>query len=41
MQMLLITLVFVFIILAARNTVSAIPARDYVHLTGGSHRIYG
>ena len=40
-QMLLVVIVFVFVILAARNTVSAIPSRDYVHLTGGSHRIYG
>jgi len=40
-QMSLVVLVFVFVILAARNAVSVIPARDYVHLTGDSHRIYG
>lgn len=41
MQMLLSILVFVFVILAARNTVSVIPTRDYVHLIDACHRIYG
>jgi hypothetical protein len=41
MQMLLVVLVFVFVILAARNAVNVIPTRDYIHITGGSRRIYG
>ena len=40
MQMLLSILVFVFVILAARNKGSVIPIRDYVHLIDASHRIY-
>jgi len=40
-QMLLIAIIFVFVILAARNAVSVIPSRDYIHLTGDSYRIYG
>ena len=40
-QMLLVVLVFVFVILAARNAVSVIPSRDYIHLMGNSRRIYG
>jgi hypothetical protein len=40
-QMLLIVLVFAFVILAARDTASIIPSRDYVHLTGGIQRVYG
>jgi hypothetical protein len=40
-QMLLVVLVFVFVILAARNAVNVIPTRDYVHITGDSQRIYG
>ena len=41
MQMLLVVLVFVFVILAARNALNVIPSRDYVHLMGGVRRIYG
>jgi len=40
-QMLLIAIIFVFVILAARNAVSVIPSRDYIYLTGDSYRIYG
>lgn len=40
-QMLLIILVFAFVILAARDTASFIPARDYIYLTNGVHRLYG
>jgi hypothetical protein len=40
-QMLLVVLVFAFVILAARDTASIIPRRDYVHLTGGIQRVYG
>jgi len=41
MQMLLVVLVFAFMILAARDTASMLPARDYVHVTGGIQRVYG
>lgn len=40
-QMLLIVLVFAFVILAARDTASFIPGRDYTYLTNGVQRIYG
>ena len=40
-QMLLVVLVFAFVILAARDTASMIPSRDYVHITGGIQRVYG
>ena len=40
-QMLLVILVFAFVILAARDTASFIPGRDYVYLTGGVQRVYG
>ncbi|MGH7828269.1 MAG: glycosyltransferase [Candidatus Binatia bacterium] len=40
-QMLLVVLAFAFVILAARDTASIIPSRDYVHMTGGIQRIYG
>ena len=41
MQMLLVVLVFVFAILAARNAVNVIPTRDYIHILGDVRRIYG
>jgi hypothetical protein len=41
MQMLLVILVFVFVILGARNAVNVIPNRDYVHIMDGVQRIYG
>ena len=40
-QMSVVVLVFVFVILASRDRVNFIPARDYVHLAGGVHRVYG
>jgi hypothetical protein len=40
-QMLLIALVFAFVILAARDTASVLPTRDYVHFVGGIQRVYG
>ena len=40
-QMLLVVLVFVFVILASRNAVNVLPTRDYVHIMGSHHRIYG
>jgi hypothetical protein len=40
-QMLLIILVFAFVILAARDTASFIPGRDYLYLTGGVQQVYG
>jgi len=40
-QMLLIVLVFAFVILAARDTSSFIPGRDYIYLTNGVQRMYG
>ncbi len=39
-QMLLIVLVFAFVILAARDTASFIPGRDYLYLTNGVQRMY-
>jgi hypothetical protein len=41
MQMFLVVLAFAFVILAARDTGSIIPGRDYVHLTSGIQHIYG
>lgn len=40
-QMLLVTLVFVFVILAARNAAHVLPTHDYVRVIGGRQRIYG
>jgi polyisoprenyl-phosphate glycosyltransferase len=40
-QMLLVIVVFVFVILAARNAANVLPTRDYVHIMGGRQRIYG
>jgi polyisoprenyl-phosphate glycosyltransferase len=40
-QMLLVILVFVFVILAARNAANVLPTRDYVHIMGRRQRIYG
>jgi len=40
-QMLLVILVFVFVILAARNATNVLPTRDYVHIMGSRQRIYG
>jgi hypothetical protein len=40
-QMLLIVLVFAFVILAARDTASIIPSRDYVYIAGAIQRVYG
>jgi hypothetical protein len=40
MQMLIIVLVFAFVILTGRNTVSIIPSRDYVHIADAVRRIY-
>ena len=40
-QMLLVILVFVFVILAARNATNVLPTHDYVHVIGARHRIYG
>lgn len=40
-QMLLVSLVFAFVILGARDTASIIPSRDYVHLTSEIQRVYG
>ena len=40
-QMLLLILVFAFVILAARDTASFIPGRDYVYLIGEVHHVYG
>src|SRR6266496_440754 len=40
-QMLLVILVFVFVILAARNAANVLPTRDYVHIMGSRQRIYG
>jgi polyisoprenyl-phosphate glycosyltransferase len=39
-QMLMVVLVFAFVILAGRDTVSTIPSRDYVHITDTVRRIY-
>ena len=40
-QMLIIVLVFAFVILAGRDTVSFIPSRDYIHIADGVRRVYG
>jgi hypothetical protein len=40
-QMLIIVLVFAFVILAGRDTVSFIPSRDYIHMADGVRRVYG
>ena len=40
-QMMPVVLVFVFMILASRDTASIIPSRDYVHLTAGVRRVHG
>jgi glycosyltransferase involved in cell wall biosynthesis len=39
-QMLMIVLVFAFVILTGRNTVSIIPSRDYVHIADAVRRVY-
>ncbi|HWO42215.1 MAG TPA: glycosyltransferase [Candidatus Eisenbacteria bacterium] len=39
-QMLMIVLVFAFVILAARDSASVIPSRDFVHVTGAIRRLY-
>jgi hypothetical protein len=41
LQMLLVILAFAFVILAARDTASIIPTRDYVHMTRGIQQVYG
>lgn len=40
-QMLIVVLVFAFVILSGRDTVSIIPSRDYVHITDAVRRVYG
>jgi glycosyltransferase involved in cell wall biosynthesis len=40
-QMLLVVLVFIFVILASRDRTNVIPSRDYVHIAGKIHRVYG
>ena len=40
LQMLMIVLVFAFVILTGRNTVSIIPSRDYVHIADAVRRVY-
>jgi hypothetical protein len=40
-QMLIVVLVFAFVILAGRDTVSIIPSRDYVHIADAVRRVYG
>jgi polyisoprenyl-phosphate glycosyltransferase len=40
-QMLLVLVVFVFVVLAARSATNVLPARDYVHIMDGRKRIYG
>lgn len=40
-QMLLVILVFVFVILAARNAANVLPTHDYVDVIGARQRIYG
>jgi glycosyltransferase involved in cell wall biosynthesis len=40
-QMSVVVLVFVFVILASRDRVNFIPARDYVHMAGAVQRVYG
>jgi polyisoprenyl-phosphate glycosyltransferase len=39
-QMLMIVLVFAFVILTGRNTVSIIPSRDYIHIADTVRRVY-
>jgi glycosyltransferase involved in cell wall biosynthesis len=39
-QMSVVVLVFVFVILASRDRINFIPARDYVHLAGAVQRVY-
>jgi hypothetical protein len=39
-QMLMIVLVFAFVILSGRNTVSIIPSRDYIHIADVVRRVY-
>jgi polyisoprenyl-phosphate glycosyltransferase len=39
-QMLTVVLVFAFVILAGRDTVSIIPSRDYVHIADAVRRVY-
>jgi hypothetical protein len=41
MQMLIVILGFVFVILAARNSVNVIPSRDYIHIMDDIKRIHG
>ncbi len=41
LQMLLVVLVFAFVILAARDSASFIPGRDYLYLISGIQRVYG
>jgi hypothetical protein len=36
----MIVLVFAFVILTGRNTVSIIPSRDYVHIADAVRRVY-
>jgi hypothetical protein len=40
-QMLLVILVFAFVTLAARDTASFLPIRDYVYFTGEIRRVHG
>jgi hypothetical protein len=40
-QMLIVVLVFAFVILSGRDTVSIIPSRDYVHIADSVRRVYG
>jgi hypothetical protein len=40
-QMLLVALVFAFVILAARDTASVLPNRDYIHFVSRVERVYG
>jgi hypothetical protein len=39
-QMLMIVLIFAFVILTGRNTVTVIPSRDYVHIADTVRRVY-
>jgi hypothetical protein len=41
LQMLLVVLAFAFVILAARDTASIIPSRDYVHMIREIQQVYG
>jgi hypothetical protein len=40
-QMLLVILVFVFVILAARNAANVLPTNDHVQFIDSRRRIYG